>query len=164
MDEQLHGLARTLGEEARRLEVMIATAESCTGGWIAEALTSIAGSSKWFERGFITYSNLSKREMLGVSSETLKQFGAVSEQTAREMAQGALQHSHAHASLSVTGIAGPGGGMLDKPVGTVCMAWAAVGHTIRSQIAHFRGNREEIRRLSVIAALNGMIELLTTWK
>ncbi len=163
MDERLHALAKTLGEEARRREVMIATAESCTGGWTAEALTAVAGSSKWFERGFITYSNLSKQEMLGVSSETLKQFGAVSEQTAIEMAQGALHHSHAHVSLSVTGIAGPGGGTLDKPVGTVCMAWAAVGQAIRSQTAHFTGNREEIRRQSVITVLNGMIELLTGW-
>lgn len=109
MDEQLHRLAKMISEVALKAQVMIATAESCTGGWITETLTSVAGSSKWFERGFVTYSNLSKQEMLGVDGETLKQYGAVSEQTVCEMAEGALKHSHAQISVAVSGIAGPGG-------------------------------------------------------
>lgn len=163
MDEQLHRLAKEVGESALQASVMITTAESCTGGWVAEALTSVAGSSKWFERGFVTYSNLSKQEMLGVSDETLDQYGAVSEQTVSEMALGALRHSHAHLSLAISGIAGPGGGVLDKPVGTVCLAWAAVGQATRSQTVHYAGNREEIRRQAVIGVLNGMLDLLSDW-
>jgi len=163
MDEQLHTLAKKLGEAALRAQVMIVTAESCTGGWVAEVLTSVAGSSKWFERGFVTYSNLSKQEMLGVSPDTLKQFGAVSEQTVFEMAEGALKHSRAHVGLAVSGIAGPGGAVLDKPVGTVCLAWAAVGQTTRCHTGRFTGNREEIRRLAVITALEGMLAILAGW-
>jgi nicotinamide-nucleotide amidase len=160
MDEQLHRLAKELGESALQARVMITTAESCTGGWVAEVMTSITGSSKWFERGFVTYSNLSKQEMLGVSEETLVQHGAVSEQTVREMARGALQHSHAHLAVAISGIAGPGGATLDKPVGTVCLAWAAGGEVVRSQTEHYSGNREEIRRQAVIAAIDGMLGML----
>ena len=164
MDEQLHSLANAVGEAALRAHVMLTTAESCTGGWVAEVLTSVSGSSKWFERGFVTYSNLSKRELLGVSAVTLQQYGAVSEQTAREMAEGALKHSHAHISLAVSGIAGPGGAVLDKPVGTVCLAWAASGQTTRSNTGHFSGNREEIRHQAVIAALKGVLDVLAEWQ
>jgi len=164
MDEQLHTLAKTLGEAALQAQVMVTTAESCTGGWVAETLTSVAGSSNWFERGFVTYSNLSKQEMLGVDGETIKQYGAVSEQTVCEMAEGALKHSRAHVSLAVSGIAGPGGAVLDKPVGTVCLAWAAIAQTCRSQTVHFSGNREKIRRQAVIAALEGMLDVLARWK
>jgi len=164
MDEQLHSLANAVGEAALRAHVMLTTAESCTGGWVAEVLTSVSGSSKWFERGFVTYSNLSKRELLGVSAATLQQYGAVSEQTAREMAEGALKHSHAHISLAVSGIAGPGGAVLDKPVGTVCLAWAASGQTTRSNTGHFSGNREEIRHQAVIAALKGVLDVLAEWQ
>jgi len=164
MDEQLHTLAKKLGEAALRAGVMVATAESCTGGWVAEALTSVAGSSKWFERGFITYSNISKQEMLGVSENTLKQFGAVSEQTVIEMAEGALKHSHAHAGMAVSGVAGPGGAVLDKPIGTVCLAWAVVGQKTHCLTEHFTGNREEIRRQAVITVLDRMLVILAGWK
>lgn len=164
MDEQLHNLAIKIGDEACRCEVMLTTAESCTGGWVAEVLTSVAGSSQWFERGFVTYSNLSKQEMLGVNGETIKQHGAVSEQTAREMAEGALRHSHAHISLAISGIAGPGGAVLEKPVGTICLAWAASGHSTLSDTRHFSGDREKIRRQAVISALDGLLEVLAEWK
>lgn len=164
MDQQLHNLAIRIGDEAYRRQVMLTTAESCTGGGVAEVLTSVAGSSRWFERGFVTYSNLSKQEMLGVNGETIKQHGAVSEQTVREMAEGALRHSHAQISLAISGIAGPGGAALDKPVGTVCLAWAASGHATRSITEHFSGNREEIRRGAVLAALDGLLEVLAGWR
>ena len=164
MDQQLHNLAIRIGDEACRCQVMLTTAESCTGGWVAEVLTSVAGSSRWFERGFVTYSNLSKQEMLGVNGETIKQHGAVSEQTVREMAEGALRHSHAQISLAISGVAGPGGAVLDKPVGTVCLAWAASGHVSRSISRHFSGNREEIRRGAVLAALDGLLEVLAGWR
>jgi len=163
MDEQLQLLAKKVGESALEARVMITTAESCTGGWVAVVLTSIAGSSKWFERGFVTYSNLSKQELLGVSGETLVQHGAVSEQTVCEMAQGALQHSHAHLGVAISGIAGPGGATQDKPVGTVCLAWAAAGKVTRSVTEQYSGNREEIRKQAVVAALNGVLGMLAAW-
>ena len=139
---------------------MLATAESCTGGWVAQAVTSIAGSSKWFERGFVTYSNAAKHEVLGVAKKTLKRFGAVSEETAREMARGALARSRASVALAVTGIAGPGGGSADKPVGTVCFAWAGRRAGVRSETRRFRGGREAVRRRSVVRALEGVLEFL----
>jgi nicotinamide-nucleotide amidase len=138
---------------------MLATAESCTGGWVAQAVTSIAGSSKWFERGFVTYSNAAKHEVLGVSRKTLKKFGAVSEETARDMARGALARSRARVALAVTGIAGPGGGSAAKPVGTVCFAWAGRSG-VRSETRRFRGGREAVRRRSVVRALEGVLEFL----
>jgi nicotinamide-nucleotide amidase len=122
-------------------------------------VTSIAGSSAWFERGFVTYSNDAKRESLGVSAEVLRKSGAVSEETAREMALGALARSKGTVALSVTGVAGPTGGSAAKPVGTVCFAWAA-GKAVRSETRHFKGDRESVRRQSVIRALEGVIELL----
>jgi nicotinamide-nucleotide amidase len=143
---------------ARR--VMLATAESCTGGWVSEVLTAIAGSSAWFERGFVTYSNAAKEEMLGVRAETLARHGAVSEPVAQEMALGALAHSHASVALSVTGIAGPSGGSAEKPVGTVCFGWAAAGRPARAETRRFRGDREAVRRQSVERALQGVLELL----
>jgi nicotinamide-nucleotide amidase len=139
---------------------MLATAESCTGGWVAQAVTAIAGSSAWFERGFVTYSNDAKHELLGVSTGTLQKFGAVSEETAREMARGALARSRAGVAVAVTGIAGPGGGSAAKPVGTVCFAWAGRRGLVRSEIRRFRGGRESVRRQSVIRALEGILELL----
>ena len=153
-------MASRVGEALRMKGYLLATAESCTGGWIGEALTAIAGSSEWYERGFITYSNLSKREMLGVNPDTLKAFGAVSEETAREMAVGALRHSHADASIAVTGIAGPGGGSPEKPVGTVCFGWALKGGEPVTRKMHFDGSREEVRRQAVRAALEGLLEIL----
>jgi len=138
---------------------MLATAESCTGGWVAQALTSVAGSSDWFERGYVTYSNAAKREALGVPKRTLLRYGAVSEQTARAMALGALRRSGAPMSLAITGIAGPGGGLPGKPVGTVCFAWAQ-GRRIRSETRRFRGGRSRVRRQSVIHALRGVLRWL----
>jgi nicotinamide-nucleotide amidase len=138
---------------------MLATAESCTGGWVAEAVTSVAGSSGWFERGFVTYSNAAKRENLGVSRRTLLRHGAVSEQTAREMARGALNNSRADIAVSITGIAGPGGAVPGKPVGTVCFAWAQ-GRKIRSETKRFSGGRSRVRRQSVVHALRGVLKWL----
>ena len=139
---------------------MLTTAESCTGGWVAQAVTAVAGSSDWFERGFVTYSDAAKQEMLGVSARTLAAHGAVSEQTAREMAIGALAHSRAQVALAITGIAGPGGGSPEKPVGMVCFAWAATGDKISAQTRQFEGDRESVREQSVIAALQGLAQLL----
>ena len=116
-------LAARLGKRLKASRAMLVTAESCTGGWVAQAVTAVAGSSDWFERGFVTYSNDAKRELLGVRADTLARRGAVSEETAREMASGALRRSKGSLSVAVTGIAGPGGGSPAKPVGTVCFAW-----------------------------------------
>lgn len=156
MDDDLIVLAQQMGHDLHTAGYSLATAESCTGGWVAQVLTSIPGSSRWFERGFVTYSNLSKRELLGVKTETLARFGAVSEQTARAMAEGALNHSHAEYALAITGIAGPGGGTPEKPVGTVCFAWARRKHPSLSATRLFGGDRQEIRRQSVVAALEGL--------
>jgi nicotinamide-nucleotide amidase len=136
------------------------TAESCTGGWLGQAVTTVAGSSAWYERGFITYSNRSKCEMLGVSQTTLEKYGAVSEQTAQEMAFGALKMSHAQVSVSITGIAGPSGGSETKPVGTICFAWALKEGLAKCEIHHFNGDRDTIRRQSVMTALQGILNLL----
>ena len=137
---------------------MLVTAESCTGGWVAQAVTSVAGSSAWFERGFVTYSNAAKHEVLGVAKQTLKKFGAVSEETAREMAAGALRRSRGTIALAVTGVAGPAGGSKAKPVGMVCFAWARKGRAPRSETRRFRGGREAVRRQSVIRALEGVLQ------
>ena len=155
MDE----LAKRLGERLKRSNETLATAESCTGGWAAQVVTSVAGSSAWFERGFVTYSNEAKQELLGVRAETLRAHGAVSEETAREMARGALERSRATVSVSITGVAGPAGGTPEKPVGTVCFAWARGGE-VRSETRRFAGNRESIRRQSVILALEGVMRAL----
>src|SRR5512135_3018157 len=121
--DTLSMLAMQVGAGLKARGLMLATAESCTGGWVAQAVTAIAGSSDWFDRGFVTYSDAAKQEMLGVSAGTLGRHGAVSEHTAREMAAGALAHSRAQVALAITGIAGPGGGSSEKPVGMVCFAW-----------------------------------------
>lgn len=149
-------LISEIGELLVHLHATMVTAESCTGGWIAQQLTDLPGSSKWFDRGFVTYSNISKTEMLGVSEQTIEVQGAVSEQTAREMAQGALLNSHASWSLSVSGIAGPAGGSDDKPVGTVWFAWASKAGYLRSEVCHFEGDRLAIRRQAVMYALVGL--------
>jgi len=151
-------LARKVGERLKQEKLMLATAESCTGGWAAQAMTAIAGSSDWFERGFVTYSNDAKQEMLGVSPLTLKSHGAVSEETAREMALGALGRSKAGVALAVTGVAGPTGGSDAKPVGTVCFAWARKGGAVRAETRRFPGDREAVRRASVIHALEGVLK------
>ena len=158
--DTLTALATLVGAKLRAKGLMLTTAESCTGGWVAQAVTTVAGSSDWFERGFVTYSDAAKQEMLGVSARTLAAHGAVSEQTAREMATGALAHSRAQVALAITGIAGPGGGLADKPVGTVCFAWALKSGAVSAETRQFNGDRESVRRQSVIAGLQGMLELL----
>ncbi len=137
---------------------MLVTAESCTGGGVAEAVTRIAGSSEWFERGFVTYSNAAKREMLGIKPVTLKKYGAVSEPVVREMAVGALSHSHAQAAIAVSGIAGPSGGTPEKPVGTVCFCWASNAGRIVTRTCHFPGDRQDVRIEATFIALNGLLE------
>ncbi len=152
-------LAKTIGERLKARAQQLATAESCTGGWVAQVVTAVAGSSAWFERGFVTYSNAAKQEMLGVASDTLARHGAVSEETAREMALGALARSKADVAVAVTGIAGPSGGSPEKPVGTVCFAWADGGGA-RSETRRFSGDRESVRRQSVVHALEGVLRTL----
>ena len=159
-EDDVTRLARTLGRACKRRRVDVVTAESCTGGGVAEACTRISGSSKWFERGMVTYTNVAKEEMLGVSRKTLKACGAVSEEVAREMAAGALKHSHADISVAVTGIAGPTGGVPSKPVGTVHFAWAVRGGPIQARLFHFKGDRVAVRVQSVAFALQGLIDLL----
>jgi nicotinamide-nucleotide amidase len=153
-------LAEKIGARLKARGAMLVTAESCTGGWAAQAVTAVAGSSEWFERGWVTYSNAAKQEELGVRAETLARFGAVSEETAREMALGALERSRGTLALAITGIAGPGGGSAEKPVGTVCFAWAAKGKPPRAESRHFPGDREAVRRQSVEHALERAVELL----
>lgn len=156
--QQLEALAAQVGELLKANGQQLATAESCTGGWIAQCLTAIAGSSEWFERGFVTYSNEAKADMLGVAADTLVAHGAVSEATAAAMAAGALRHSRADWALAVTGIAGPGGGSPDKPVGTVCFGWAASDGRVDTQTVHFPGDRAQVRAQSVAHALGGLLE------
>jgi len=152
-------LARKVGEALKAKGAKLVTAESCTGGWVATALTAIAGSSDWFERGYVTYSNAAKREDLGVAEATLQRHGAVSEQTAREMAAGALKKGGGQVALAITGVAGPTGGTLAKPVGTVCFAWTD-GSKMVSETKRFDGDREQVRRQSVERSLQGVLELL----
>jgi len=155
----LKSLAKKLGAALKRGKALLVTAESCTGGWAAQVVTSVAGSSDWFERGFVCYSNRSKQEVLGVRKQTLMCHGAVSEETAREMARGALRRSRGTVALAVTGVAGPAGGSPEKPVGTVCFAWAR-GRRVRSETRHYRGDRARVRRRSVERALRGVLETL----
>jgi nicotinamide-nucleotide amidase len=160
MDAELYELSGRVGDALKARKLMMAAAESCTGGWIGQAITMVPGSSKWFDRGFVTYTNEAKQDMLGVGAETLKEFGAVSEQTVREMAAGALARSRAQVAVAVSGIAGPDGGSRQKPVGTVMLAWGEKGGAINTQSIHFPGDRDAVRRQTVIAALDGMLALL----
>lgn len=148
-------LAQLLQRDGR----MLATAESCTGGMIAAACTDLAGSSNWFERGFVTYSNAAKSELLGVDAAVIAQHGAVSEVVARAMAFGALRHSQAQVSVAVTGVAGPGGGSADKPVGTVWFGFAFDGK-LASETRRFEGDRAAVRSATVVHALERLLELL----
>ena len=152
-------VAKELGRRLKAARAMLVTAESCTGGWAAQAITSVAGSSAWFERGFVTYSNASKQEMLGVLKKTLKDHGAVSEETAREMARGALRRSEGTVAVAVTGVAGPSGGSREKPVGMVCFAWATAKR-VTSETRRFPGGRTSVRRKSVVHALQGVLNIL----
>lgn len=160
VQHRIDELAREAGQLLEKHRIMLATAESCTGGWISQALTEVAGSSAWFERGFVTYSNAAKEDMLGVASDTLAQCGAVSEETALAMARGAVDRSRAHMSVAVTGIAGPTGGTEEKPAGTVWIAWGQKLGYAEAQHFLFRGGRRQVRTQSVIAALEGVIKRL----
>ena len=156
--ENLEAFAAQVGAQLTANGQRLATAESCTGGWVAQCLTAIAGSSAWFERGFVTYSNEAKQEMLGVDAETLTAHGAVSEATAVAMANGALRYSRADWALAITGVAGPSGGSPDKPVGTVCFAWAGPEAPCDTETCYFQGDRSAIRRQSVLHALDGLLQ------
>lgn len=160
MDDELYRLAEEVGNALRQRAMMLATAESCTGGWVGEAVTAVPGSSGWYDRGFVTYTNEAKQEMLGVAAATLATYGAVSEQTVREMASGALHNSRAQVALAISGIAGPGGGTADKPVGTVCIAWALANGVVASERRVFAGGRREVRQQAVERALQGLLERL----
>lgn len=158
-DTELDTLARAVGAALAQHGWRLATAESCTGGWIAEAVTAIGGSSAWFDRGFVTYSNDAKIDLLGVRPETLAGHGAVSEATVAEMAAGALERSLADIAVAVSGVAGPTGGTPAKPVGMVCLAWATRGADTRAITAHFDGDRASVRRQTVLRALHGVLEI-----
>ena len=149
-----------IGAKLKAKKEMLATAESCTGGWVGQIITSVPGTSHWYDRGFITYSNVAKREMLGVSTDTLTHFGAVSEQTARAMAEGVLQNSQARYALSITGIAGPEGGTPEKPVGHVCFAWAGHNRETVSECIRFDGDRQQVRIQAVQHSLKRMEEFI----
>ncbi|MDG4552694.1 MAG: nicotinamide-nucleotide amidase [Candidatus Competibacter sp.] len=154
----LYELAAQVGSALRARQHILAVAESCTGGWIGKAVTDIPGSSGWFDRGFVTYSNVAKTDLLGVREATLARHGAVSPEVVAEMVVGALERSRADIALAVSGVAGPDGGAADKPVGTVYLAWALRGdptHTVRR---HFDGDRDAVRRATVAAALQGLLD------
>ena len=156
----MDNLAEQVGVALKAHGLMLTTAESCTGGGVASALTDIGGSSAWFERGFVIYSNSAKQEMLGVSPESLLRHGAVSEAVVREMVAGALQHSKSQMALAVSGVAGPDGGSADKPVGTVWFAWGIKGGACVARLHQLSGNRAEIRAHAVSIALQGVLEML----
>ena len=158
-DAALVRLASRLGECLTARGWLAATAESCTGGGISAAITEVAGSSGWFDRGFVTYSNAAKQELLGVQAATLARVGAVSEETAGEMAAGALARSEAHLSVAVTGVAGPGGGSVEKPVGTVCFGFGTRDGRVITRRHHFEGDRAAVRYQTVVTALEGLIAL-----
>lgn len=155
----LNVLIPQVADRLQALGWQLATAESCTGGMIAAACTDLAGSSVWFERGFVSYSNEAKTELLGVSSALIQAHGAVSQEVAKAMAAGALAHSHAQVAVAVTGVAGPGGGSAAKPVGTVWLAWATPAG-LTAELAHFPGDRAAVREATVQRALQGLLQRL----
>ncbi|MBL7479054.1 CinA family protein [Legionella bononiensis] len=156
----LNVLIKEIASQLKASGQQLVTAESCTGGLIAAYLTEIPGSSIWFERGFVTYSNLAKHDMLAVPGELLAQFGAVSEEVASAMAVGALRYSAGHIAVSVTGIAGPDGGSIDKPVGTVCFGWVTRNSAPLTLKMQFAGTRHEIREAACRQALEGVLSLM----
>ena len=158
--DTLSTLATLAGSRLKERGFMLATAESCTGGWVAQAVTAIAGSSEWFDCGFVTYSNSAKEDLLGVPRVTLRQHGAVSEETAAAMVLGALERSRAQVGVAVTGIAGPGGGSAERPVGTVCFAWGRRDGPVRTARILFQGDRHEVREQTILAALQGVLDLV----
>lgn len=159
LEQSRQSLCRLLADIMLKKHCFLATAESCTGGMIAAACTDLAGSSQWFDSGFVTYSNAAKTDMLGVDAALIAQFGAVSEQVAVAMAQGAVKRSAAQVSVAVTGVAGPAGGSVEKPVGTVWIGWCVNGQTT-TELCHFDGDRATVRALTVQRALQGLIERL----
>ncbi|MBI1394753.1 MAG: nicotinamide-nucleotide amidohydrolase family protein [Betaproteobacteria bacterium] len=159
IDQELFELAAAVGRVLGQRGDTLASAESCTGGWIGQVVTMIPGSSSWYDRGFITYSNASKRAVLDVRDETLERHGAVSEPTVLEMVEGALRHSDAGMAVAVSGVAGPGGGSAEKPVGTVCLAWGLRDGTRAVLTCRFAGDRDAVRRQTVIRALEGVTDL-----
>ena len=159
-DETFERLIDTLAMKLTARGWTLATAESCTGGWIAKCCTDRAGSSDWFERGFVTYSDRAKRELLGVEDRTLRLDGAVSGTVAAQMAEGARQRAGVEVALAVTGIAGPTGGSQEKPVGTVWFGWAVGAQSAQTEKRVFEGDREAVRRRTVAGALNGLLERL----
>lgn len=160
MDPELTQLSQQVGVALAGRGWQLATAESCTGGWVAKVITDISGSSRWFDRGFITYTNAAKQEMLAVSAATLERHGAVSEPTVAEMVYGTLSHSQADCALAISGIAGPGGGTVAKPVGTVCFGWGSRSGPVSTATEHFTGDREAVRRQAVVHALRGVLDAI----
>ncbi|MCG7899817.1 MAG: CinA family protein [Candidatus Thiodiazotropha weberae] len=158
--EQIHGICLELAALLRARGERLVVAESCTGGWVAKVLTDLPGSSDWFDRGYVSYSNQAKQSMLGVNAETLARYGAVSLQTVGEMTRGALEQSGADLALAVSGIAGPGGGSQDKPVGTVCFSWQMASRDPRLEQCCFVGDREQVRLQTVDHALHQLIRLI----
>jgi len=159
-DDALAGLARRVGESLVARRLMLATAESCTGGWIAKTVTDLAGSSAWFEGAIVAYGYASKQAFLGVRPATLEAHGAVSRETVVEMVAGVLAGSAADVAVAVTGIAGPGGGTPGKPIGTVWLAWQQRGGQTIARECRFEGDREAVRRQTVAAALSGLLGIL----
>ena len=160
MDSDLQALAAQVGERLQRQGWRLATAESCTGGWVAKELTGIPGSSAWFDMGFVTYSNTAKEQLLDVRAQTLQEQGAVSQATVAEMAAGALARSGADVALAISGIAGPGGGTPDKPVGLVCFGWVTRDGDLCTASEQFPGDREAVRAQAVARALQGVLDVL----
>jgi nicotinamide-nucleotide amidase len=160
MEKTFEQLSQDVGRALLAKGLMLATAESCTGGWVAQVVTQTSGSSQWFDRGFVTYTNEAKQEMLGVKAQTLQHYGAVSEQTVQEMAAGALKNSRAQITLAISGIAGPTGGTPEKPVGMVCLAWARADHPTQTVTMNFSGDRNAVRRQAVQYALQHLIDLI----
>ncbi|QKT05090.1 nicotinamide-nucleotide amidase [Ectothiorhodospiraceae bacterium 2226] len=156
----LYELAEQVGAALAARGLRLVTAESCTGGWVAKTITDVPNSSQWFDRGFVTYSNEAKQEMLGVAAATLREHGAVSAATVREMARGALAHSRADLAVAISGIAGPGGGSADKPVGTVWLAWARRDAQPRALRVHLEGDRAMVREGAAVVALQGVVDAL----
>jgi len=161
-DARLEKLVAEMALALTAIGWKMATAESCTGGWIAKCCTDLAGSSAWFERGFVTYSDAAKKDALGVDARILQEAGAVSRAVALQMAEGARRRAGVDITVAVTGIAGPDGGTLDKPVGTVWFAWSRKDHAPDAEVVCFRGDRDEVRRQTVAHALRGLIERMAS--
>ena len=159
-EQDIEKLVQRLAARLIKCNWSMATAESCTGGWIAKCCTDLSGSSDWFDRGFVTYSDKSKHDLLGVELGVLENPGAVSEATAIQMAEGAYRRAGVNAALAVTGVAGPGGGSADKPVGMVWFAWSLEGSPVSSEVMQFEGDRDAVRRQTVVHALSRLLDQL----